>query len=182
MIFRDTPIDGVKIVEAEPQLDIRGSFSRLWCANEFSEAGLDVTFAQSSLSRNRKKFTVRGMHYQVPPSREAKLVYCTSGRIFDVVADLREDSPTHGALFTIELDAGAARPLALYIPPQCAHGFQTLEDDTDVLYCMTQVYEPQWSRAINWRSTELAIPWPRIEGVTMSEADRNAPQLAALVR
>ena len=182
MIFRRTPVDGVVVIETEPHVDERGAFSRVWCSEEFAHEGLEATFVQSSLSQNHRRFTVRGLHYAVTPSREAKLVQAVQGRLFDVVVDLREGSVTWGKVFSIELDARALRPLSLYIPPQCAHGFQTLEDHTTVLYAMTQLYEPRWSRTIHWRSPNLEIAWPQTEDVTISQADRDAPALEALPR
>ena len=182
MIFRKAPLAGVVVVETEPHADERGWFARLWCTDEFAREGLEGTFVQSSLSQNERRFTVRGLHYQIAPSREAKLVGVVQGRLFDVVVDLRDGSPTWGKTFTIELNAQAARPVLLYIPPQCAHGFQTLEDNTSVLYAMTQAYDPRWSRTVHWRSPSLAIRWPQTEGVTLSEADLQAPPLETVTR
>ncbi|HTD38089.1 MAG TPA: dTDP-4-dehydrorhamnose 3,5-epimerase family protein [Candidatus Limnocylindrales bacterium] len=173
MIFVATPLAGVVLVEAEPHRDERGSFARLWCAEEFARAGLDGRFVQSSISTNARKHTVRGLHYAAAPSREAKLVRVTAGAVFDVVVDLREESPTYGETFAAELDAASVR--ALYVPPGCAHGFQTLADATDVLYCMTEAYEASLARAYHWRSPQLAIRWPSTgAGVTISDADANA--------
>jgi dTDP-4-dehydrorhamnose 3,5-epimerase len=172
--FLSTPLAGVVVVEPEPHRDERGSFSRLWCFEEFAEAGLDAGFVQSSVSSNLRRHTVRGLHYALAPSREAKLVRAVSGAIFDVVVDLRESSATFGESFAIELNAAGGR--ALYIPPQCAHGFQTLVDGTDVLYCMTEAYRPELARTYHWRSPRLAIGWPAVvENVTISVADARAP-------
>ena len=176
MIFRRTPLPGVIVVEREPAQDERGSFARAWCVEEFANAGLEGRFVQSSISQNHRRNTVRGMHYQVAPSREAKLVQVVAGRVFDVVADLRAGSPSFGKIFTIELDARSGR--ALYIPPQCAHGFETLEDDTSIAYFMTQAYERRWERKVHWRSPSLAIPWPQVDGAIISDADREAPPFA----
>lgn len=179
MIFRHTPLPGVVVVEPEPSEDERGSFARAWCVEEFTRAGLDGRFVQSSISQNRRRNTVRGMHYQIAPSREAKLVRVIAGRVFDAVADLRADSPSYGQIFTIELDARAG--VSLYIPPQCAHGFETLEDDSSIAYFMTQAYDRRWERKAHWRSPSLAIPWPHVEGIVISDADRDAPALAEAV-
>lgn len=173
MKFEPTPLAGVVLIEPEEVEDPRGWFARVWCADEFARHGLDARFVQSSLSFNARRHTVRGMHYQIPPSREAKLVQVTAGRIFDAVADLREGSTTFRNVFTVELDARA--PRLLYVPPQCAHGFQTLEDATTVLYCFTQAYEPKWSRSMHWRSPALGIAWPESGDVVISDADRDAP-------
>jgi dTDP-4-dehydrorhamnose 3,5-epimerase len=159
------------VVETEPQTDRRGSFERLWCSDQFEKNGLMGTFVQSSLSRNERAFTVRGLHYQVAPSKEAKLVTVVSGRVFDVVVDLREESPTYNTIFTTELAPGKGSTRLLYIPPQCAHGFQTLEDDTAVLYCMTQAYDARFSRTLHWRSPRFDIVWPRTDGIVISEND-----------
>jgi dTDP-4-dehydrorhamnose 3,5-epimerase len=171
--FTPTPLPGVVIVEQEPVHDHRGSFARMWCEREFKQAGLDGRFVQSSLSMSQRKHTVRGLHWAALPSRETKLVRVVAGAIFDVVVDLREDSSAYGEIFTIKLDAASAVSLA--IPPQCAHGFQTLVDATEVLYCMTEAYEPSVARTWHWRSAELGIPWPYAgPDVTLSTADAQA--------
>ena len=165
------------LIETEPHNDIRGSFERLWCSDEFARNGIAASFVQSNLSRNPAAFTVRGLHYQVPPSKEAKLVTVVSGRLHDVIVDLREGSPTHSKVVGVDLRADAASTTLIYIPPQCAHGFQTLEPNTTVLYCMTQIYEANWQRSVHWRSARLGIAWPRTDGVVISEADAAAPSL-----
>lgn len=177
LIFRPTALAGVVIVETEPHTDLRGSFERLWCSDEFARNGLMGSFVQSNLSRNEAAFTVRGLHYQIAPSEEAKLVTVVSGRLLDVVVDLRDGSATRNQVVTVELRADAPSTTLLYLPPQCAHGFQTLEANTTVLYCMTQAYEPKWQRAIHWRSSRLGIAWPRTDGVVISETDAAAPPL-----
>jgi dTDP-4-dehydrorhamnose 3,5-epimerase len=131
MIFTETAIAGVVVVEAEPASDDRGFFARLHCPDEFAEAGRPFVPAQTSLSHNRKALTLRGLHYQGPPYAETKLVRATRGRAFDVVVDLRPDSPTHRRWAAVELDA--ARANAVLIPEGIAHGFLTLEDETDIL-------------------------------------------------
>ena len=172
MKFVPTPLAGVVVVEPEPHADERGVFARAWCVDEFAAAGLDARFVQSSISSNRRKHTVRGLHYALAPSREAKLVRAITGAIFDVVVDLREGSPTFGTSFSIELDAASGR--AVYIPAQCAHGFQTLAPETEVLYCMTDVYRPELARTWHWRSSDFAIRWPSHDDITISDADANA--------
>src|SRR5579871_3476458 len=125
MRFRHSPLKGAVVVEIEPHVDARGMFARTWCSREFAAAGLSDQLVQASISRNRARGTVRGMHLQLPPSAEAKLVRCVRGRIFDAIVDLRPQSPSYLQHFGIELSAADAN--ALYIPPLVAHGFQTLE-------------------------------------------------------
>src|SRR5919112_712417 len=132
MILAETALRGAFIVDQEPHLDERGYFSRLWCAREFEAHGLETRVAQCSMSYNRQAGTLRGMHYQVPPYEEAKLVRCTRGAIYDVIVDLRPDSPTFRQWVAAELTADNRR--AMYVPEKFAHGFQTLEDDTEVFY------------------------------------------------
>lgn len=171
--FIPTPLPGVVVVEPEPVRDHRGSFARMWCEREFEQAGIDGRFVQSSLSTSVRKHTVRGLHYAAQPSHEAKLIRVAAGAIFDVVVDLREDSPAFGRIFTVELDAASG--ISVVIPPQCAHGFQTLADNTEVLYCMTEAYESSLARTWHWRSPELAIPWPYAGvDVILSAADAGA--------
>ncbi len=176
MIFRETAIAGVRVVEVERLEDERGFFGRTWCAREFEEAGLSPRLAQCSLSFNRRRGTLRGLHYQAAPHREAKLVRCTMGSIHDVVVDLRRDSPTCLENVTILLSAENRR--AIYVPEGCAHGFQTLEDDTEVFYQMTEFYEPSAGRGVRWNDPALGIAWP-LEPTVISERDRTYPPLGS---
>ena len=136
MDIQDTPIPGVHLVALEPVGDERGFFARAWCSREFADAGLDDRIAQVNVSSNRRAGTVRGLHFQAEPWAEAKIVRCTAGAMFDVAVDLRPGSATRGQWFGIELTADNYR--GLYIPKGCAHGFQSLADDTEVLYLMTE--------------------------------------------
>jgi dTDP-4-dehydrorhamnose 3,5-epimerase len=158
MIFRETSLGGCFIVDVDRYEDNRGFFARTWCAREFADAGLPDSFVQSSMSRNSRTGTLRGLHFQAPPSREGKLVRCTRGVIFDVVVDLRPESRSFLEHCSFELDDSNCR--ALYIPPGMAHGFLTLADDTDVMYSMTDSYAPELSAGLRWNDPALGIEWP----------------------
>jgi dTDP-4-dehydrorhamnose 3,5-epimerase len=173
MRFRETGIPGAVIVELEPFVDERGTFARVWCADEFADAGLTATLSQCSLSRNPHAWTLRGMHYQVAPHEEAKLVRCTRGAVFDVVLDLRDGSATFGTWLGVELNAGVGD--ALFIPEGCAHGFQTLVDDSDVLYMISEPYAPEAARGVRYDDPAFRIEWPRASGLTISDRDRAWP-------
>jgi dTDP-4-dehydrorhamnose 3,5-epimerase len=168
MQFSALSVDGAWLVEPEFRVDERGFFARTWCAREFADKGLSHSFVQSSVSFNEKAGTMRGLHYQADPNAETKLVRCTAGEIYDVVVDLRPDSPTylrsHGEL----LSFGNRR--ALYIPKGCAHGFLTLEDRSEVLYEISEFYEPAAARGVRWSDPVLGIRWPRQPAV-ISERD-----------
>lgn len=159
MIFTETAIAGVVIVEAEPHRDDRGAFARLHCPEEFARAGWAFEPAQTSLSQNRRAGTLRGMHYQAAPYAETKLVRATRGRAYDVVVDLRPGSPTYRRWAGVELDA--ARANAVLIPEGIAHGFVTLEDDTDILYMIAPAYRPGHDAGVRWDDPTFAIDWPR---------------------
>jgi dTDP-4-dehydrorhamnose 3,5-epimerase len=158
MRILDTDIPGVRLIEAEPAVDERGAFARLWCPDELAAAGVAFTAAQTSLSRNTAALTLRGMHYQEPPHAEAKLVHVTRGAVFDVALDLRRDSPTFRRWQGVRLDADGMS--ALFIPEGCAHGFLTLEPDSDVLYHISRPYEPGRGRGVRWDDPAFAIDWP----------------------
>jgi len=158
MNFSATAIHGCKKIELQKNEDSRGYFARAWCADEFQEAGLPGHIVQCSLSYNREAGTLRGMHFQLPPSKEGKIVRCVRGAILDAVVDLRSYEDSHMVSVTIRLDD--SQGTALYIPPGCAHGFQTLEDDTEVLYMMTDVYQPELSRGFRWDDPVFSIDWP----------------------
>ncbi|MDP3659954.1 dTDP-4-dehydrorhamnose 3,5-epimerase [Phenylobacterium sp.] len=159
MRFSPTAIAGVVSVDIEPASDERGFFARLYCPQEFEAAGYPFAPVQSSLSHNTRAGTLRGMHYQTPPHAEAKLVRVTRGRAFDVALDLREDSPTHRRWTAAELSADNGR--ALLIPNGVAHGFLTLEADTDVVYQIDQMYQPGHDAGVRWDDPAFAIAWPQ---------------------
>ena len=175
MIFSPAPLAGAWIIETEFAVDERGAFGRLFCASEFAARGLCSSFTQSSLSRNARTGTLRGMHYQAAPHEEVKLVRCTRGALFDVLVDLRRESPSHGQWFGIELTAENAR--ALYVPPGVAHGFLTLRDETEVLYHMDTEFRPEAARGIRWNDPAISIAWPAVPDI-ISQRDRSYPDVA----
>lgn len=174
MIFRHTPLAGVWIIDIEPAPDQRGFFARAFCADVFKERGLVVEFVQSNISFNSKKGTLRGLHMQDNPHREAKLIRCTSGSLFDVAVDLRPGSPTFAQWTAVELTAHNHR--AIYIPEGCAHGFVTLCDDTEVTYQVSHRHVPEAFLGLRWDDPELAIAWPHPVEV-ISERDASLPRL-----
>ena len=158
MLFRKTPVKGAFVIELEPHTDNRGFFARVICARELTINGLKMPIVQENLSFNRKKGTVRGLHYSVPPAAEAKLVRCIKGKIFDVIVDIRRNSPTFLRQFAIELTETNRK--ALYIPEMVAHGFQTLTDDVEVYYHMSEFYLPEVQRGLYYDDPMLNIDWP----------------------
>jgi len=174
MRFVTTRLAGAFIIEPEPQSDARGLFARTFCAREFKQQGLATTFAQCSTSFNVARGTLRGLHYQLAPACEVKLVRCTAGAIHDVIVDLRRDSPTYRQHLEVELTAHNRR--ALYVPEMFAHGFQTLEDKTEVLYQISEFYTPDKSTGVRFDDPKLGIPWP-LPVTAMTDKDRNWPLL-----
>jgi dTDP-4-dehydrorhamnose 3,5-epimerase len=172
MIFASTDIDGVSVIEAERLEDERGFFARTWDRAQFAARGLNPELAQCSISYNRARGTLRGMHYQEAPHEEAKVVRCTAGAIFDVALDLRPGSSSFRQWVGIELSAKNRR--ALYIPEGCAHGFLTLDDDCEVHYQISTAYVPEAARGVRWDDTAFAISWPA-EVVVINERDRSYP-------
>lgn len=170
MKFTKTEFDGLLIIEPEKRSDERGFFARTWCLNEFTEQGLVSNLAQSSISFNVKKGTLRGMHYQIEPYSETKVVRCTMGAIFDVVIDLRTDSATYLKWLGVELSA--ENHLSLYIPVGFAHGFQTLIDSTEVYYMISEFYHPECTRGLRWDDPAIGIKWPS-KPVVILEKDSN---------
>jgi dTDP-4-dehydrorhamnose 3,5-epimerase len=158
MLFTETPLTGAFVIDVETREDDRGLFARTYCTNEFLEHGLQPLAAQSNLSYNHIAGTLRGMHYQVPPAAEAKLVRCTRGSIVDVIVDMRETSPTYLDHFMVELTDVNRR--ALYVPPLFAHGYQALEDDTEVVYQVSEFYAPDTERGLAYNDPALGIRWP----------------------
>jgi dTDP-4-dehydrorhamnose 3,5-epimerase len=166
--FSETSLPGAFLIALDRRDDERGSFARTFCEREFEAHGLPTRFPQCNLSHNRVRGTLRGMHYQAAPHREAKLVRCATGAIHDVIVDLRAGSPTR--LRWAGFDLSAAEGEALYIPPGFAHGFLTLEDATDVFYQMGEFYVPEAARGFRWNDPAFSIQWP-FPPVTMSEKD-----------
>ena len=158
MKFLPTGFDGLFLVDIEPRCDMRGFFARTWCQRELEAQQLETRLVQCSISYNVHRGTLRGMHYQVAPFAETKLVRCTAGAIYDVVIDLRETSPTFLRHFGVELSAASRR--ALYIPPGFAHGFQTLVPESEVFYQMSEFFAPEAARGIRWNDPRFGIDWP----------------------
>lgn len=170
MIFTETKLSGAYVIDIEAIEDERGFFARSWCKNEFEKLGLNPKLVQCNISFNKKKGTIRGMHFQGSPYEEAKLVRCTRGSIYDVIIDLRSDSPTYLQWFSIELTSDNRK--MLYIPEGFAHGFQTLEDNTEVFYQMSEYYHPENAKGIRWNDPTIDITWP-LENPTISLKDGN---------
>ena len=168
MIYTETEIPGVFIVEPEQLTDERGFFARSFCRREFEKQGLNPDLVQCNISFNHKRGTLRGMHYQAAPYEEAKLIRCTMGAIYDVALDLRKDSPTFKNWVSVELTEKSLN--MIYIPEGVAHGFQTLEDDTEVFYQMSQFFNPECARGVRWDDPAFSIVWPE-EMVIVSMKD-----------
>lgn len=175
MRFLPAAFPGAYVIEPEPAHDDRGFFARTFCAREFSQLGLEAEFVQCSTSFNARRGTLRGLHYQREPAAEAKLVRCTAGAILDVMVDVRPGSPTFGRHFSVELTAG--NRLALYVPPGFAHGFQTLEDATEVLYQISEYHAPEQAAGIRFDDPRLGLRWP-LPVTAISERDRRWPGIA----
>jgi dTDP-4-dehydrorhamnose 3,5-epimerase len=175
LTFHETEISGVLVVETKPAVDGRGEFARTYDRAEFLRHGLDFVPVQISTSSNHLRGTLRGLHFQAPPRSEAKLVSCLRGSVFDVAVDLRPGSSSYGRWTGIELSGENRR--CFYVPPGCAHGFQTLEDDTELLYLISEPYEAELQRGIRWDDPRLAIKWPATPKRTMSDRDRTLPFL-----
>jgi dTDP-4-dehydrorhamnose 3,5-epimerase len=172
MNFIETELGGAFVVEPERHEDERGFFARIWCRREFEERGLDADLAQCNISYNREKGTLRGMHYQHPPFAETKLVRCARGAVHDVIIDLRPGSPTFGRWLAAELTATNNR--LLYIPRGFAHGFQTLEDDTEVAYQVSEFYHPEVAGCVRWDDPAFRISWP-LDVTVIAPRDRDCP-------
>ena len=172
MIFTQTPLSGAFVIEPERIEDPRGFFARTFCAREFEAHGLNVGIAQTNLSYNPRRGTLRGMHYQRAPFAETKLIRCTRGAIHDVIIDLRPGLPTFKAHFGIRLDA--ENRTMLYVPEGFAHGFLTLSEGTEVSYQISQFYNPEHGTGVRWDDPAFGIAWP--EAVTViAERDRIYP-------
>jgi dTDP-4-dehydrorhamnose 3,5-epimerase len=173
MIFTETELRGAYVIDLEPREDERGFFARAWCENEFAERGLTTRIAQCNLSYNHSAGTLRGMHYQAAPHQEAKLIRCTRGAIYDVIVDLRPDSPTYKRWTGVTLTPENRR--TLYVPEGFAHGYQTLADGTETFYFVSAFYAPDAERGVRWDDPAFAIRWPDADHRTISEKDRAWP-------
>ncbi len=170
MIFKETELPGVYIIELVPVEDERGFFGRTGCQREFEARGLNWNFVQCNISFNKKKGTLRGMHFQKAPYEEEKLIRCTKGSIYDVVVDMRQHSPTYNKWEAIELNDENRN--MLYVPAGFAHGFQTLEDNTEVFYQMSEFYYPEYAAGLRWDDPSFGIKWP-IEQLIISPKDNS---------
>ena len=173
MTFTPGGIEGLWVIDLERREDDRGYFARVWSADEFGERGLTTVIDQISLSFNARRNTVRGLHFQVPPHEEIKLVRCIRGAVYDAVVDLRPDSTTYRQVAGFELSARNGR--ALYIPGGVAHGFQTLEPDTEILYQMDGAYEPAAARGVRYDDPAFRIEWHDLGAPTVAERDLGWP-------
>ncbi len=176
MRFISAPLDGVFILELDKHEDERGFFARTFCREEFLAHGLAPDIDQCSISYNRTRGTLRGLHWQVAPHEEIKVVRCIGGAVFDAVVDMRPESGTRGQYYAVELDEENRK--ALYIPKGVAHGFQTLRDDTTLLYQISSPYRPESARTLRWDDPFVRISWPYPEAPVISDKDRDAPFLS----
>jgi dTDP-4-dehydrorhamnose 3,5-epimerase len=172
MIFRQADLEGAWVIELELNEDHRGFFARTFCEQEFGAHGMNSHVAQCNISFNRQKGTLRGMHYQIAPFEEAKLVRCVRGSIFDVIIDLRSSSRSFKQHLSVVLSAEQGN--MLYVPEGFAHGFQTLEDNSEVFYQMSQVYSPNHARGVRWDDRAFGIEWPPAERIII-DRDRSYP-------
>lgn len=179
MRFIPTSLAGAYVIEPEPISDERGFFARTWCHTEFADHGLNPNLVQCNISYNKKRGTLRGMHYQKAPHAEAKLVRCTQGALYDVIIDLRKGSDTFAQWFGVELTAQNRK--ALYVPEGFAHGFITLQDDTEVLYQMSEFFHAESAAGVRWDDPAIRISWPGSISV-ISEKDKSYPDLDVQVR
>jgi dTDP-4-dehydrorhamnose 3,5-epimerase len=172
MKFHETPLPGAKVIELERREDQRGFFARLFCQQQFLRHGLEQAIAQVNTSFSRQRGTLRGLHYQLPPKAETKLVRCIRGSIYDVILDLRAASPTCGQWFGLELTAENRK--MLYVPKGFAHGFLTLADNSEVLYFASEFYSPECERTVRWNDQKFSVHWPFSPKV-VSEKDARQP-------
>jgi dTDP-4-dehydrorhamnose 3,5-epimerase len=174
MIFEETDLPGAFILDMERREDDRGFFARAFCQNEFTDHGLKPVIAQANVAYNHRRGTLRGMHFQIPPAAETKLVRCTRGAILDIIVDLRPESSTWLRHIAVELTADNHR--ALYVPERFAHGYQVLADETETSYQVGEFYSPPNERALRYDDPRLGLEWP-LEVTVISGKDRDAPLL-----
>lgn len=175
--FRETKLKGAFVIEPQSFTDERGVFARSYSEKEFESHGLNPRIAECNISFSKRRYTVRGMHFQKPPFAQAKLVRCTKGAIYDVIIDLRPDSSTYKQWIGEELTAENRR--MLYVPEGFAHGFQTLEENSEVFYQVSNVYAPQCEGGVRWNDPAFGINWPAMDGVTINARDQNFPDFQA---
>lgn len=171
MKFTETKIKGAYLIELEPISDFRGSFARQFCQKEMEKFGIDFDICQCNISKNPKVGTLRGMHYQKEPYPEIKMVSCTQGKIFDCIVDLRKDSQTYLKWQGFELSEDNNK--MLYIPSGCAHGFQTLEDNSTVYYQLGEFFMPEYYSGIRWNDPKIGIKWPQTENRIINDRDNS---------
>jgi dTDP-4-dehydrorhamnose 3,5-epimerase len=176
MLFRDTTLNGALLIEPERREDERGFFARTWCQDEFASNGLETCFVQCNISFNKRKGTLRGMHFQADPYPEARLVRCTQGAVHDVIIDLRPRSATFKQHWSVVLSA--ENRLMLYVPKHFAHGFLTLVNDAEVFYQMSESYHPDAARGVRWNDPAFGLKWPG-EVQVISERDQTYPDFKA---
>ena len=173
MIFTETELPGAYVLDLERREDDRGFFARAWCMNELGDHGLVTRIVQANVSFNNRKGTLRGMHMQVAPHAEVKVIRATRGSVLDVIVDLRPDSPTFKQWTGVELSATNGR--AMYVPEGFAHGYQTLEDDTETFYLVSEFYAPDAERGLRWDDPAFGIEWPDPENAILSDKDASWP-------
>ncbi len=173
MIFKETKLAGAFMIEIEKRSDERGFFGRTWCTQEFEAQGLNFTFVQSNVAFTAQAGTLRGLHYQVAPYEEVKLIRCTRGSIYDVIVDLRPQSPTFKEWMGVELSED--KHMMLLVPAGFGHGYQTMEKDCEVTYQVSQFFTPQAERGFRWDDPAFQIVWPKRSPSVISEKDKNWP-------
>jgi dTDP-4-dehydrorhamnose 3,5-epimerase len=178
MLFHELAVGGAFLIEPERKKDERGFFARAWCREEFAAQGIRCDWAQFNISYNRRRGTLRGLHYQEAPWGEPKLVRCTAGAIYDVIVDLRPGSSHYSQWWATEISARCGQ--MLYVPEGFAHGFQTLMDDTEIFYMMGQIYHPEAARGLRWDDPALGIVWPQCARRIISATDRDFPDFVPL--
>jgi dTDP-4-dehydrorhamnose 3,5-epimerase len=177
MVFKETRLKGAFIIELEKIADSRGFFSRVWCQKEFEVNGLNPNVVQCNLSFNTSKGTLRGMHYQIAPHEEAKIVRCIRGKVYDVIIDLRPKSPTYLRWIGVELSSENRK--MLYVPESFAHGYLTLTDNTELFYQVSHFYSPEYESGIRWNDRTFNIKWPQTDGIIITDKDKSWPDFQA---
>ena len=173
MIFTETKLRGAFVIDIERRDDERGFFARAWCQGEFAAKGLSTHLVQANIAFSQRAGTLRGLHYQVKPHEEVKLVRCTRGAVYDVIVDLRPESSTYLHWVSVELTAD--NRTMLYVPEGFLHGYQTLTDSTEVLYQVSHMYSPASERGLRWDDPTIGIEWPKLDTRIISEKDKSWP-------